>query len=126
MHTKMPKPKDVDAYIAASGGEARPKLEELRQIIRSTVPEAEEGISWNMSYYKYHGELAWFAAYKNHVNFGIDLAVLQSEDRKMLADNGYVTGERTIQIRSDQEVPAATIQELLKARARMNEARRAA
>ena len=42
---KMSKPKDVDSYIANSGREARPKLKEIRKIIKSTIPKAEEGIS---------------------------------------------------------------------------------
>mgnify|MGYP000166507821 CR=1 FL=1 len=34
--------KDVDAYIASSGREARPILNELRKIIKSTIPKVEE------------------------------------------------------------------------------------
>ena len=43
---KMYKAKDVDSYIANSGREAHPKLKEIREIIKSTTPEVEEGISW--------------------------------------------------------------------------------
>ena len=100
---KMSKPKDVDSYIAKSDREARPKLEELRKIIKSTIPEAEEGISWGVPFYKYYGALAGFAAYKNHVSFGF-ADVLQSEDRKMLEEKGYITGKKTIQIKFDQKV----------------------
>ena len=42
---KMYKAKDVDSYIASSGREASPKLKEIRKIIKSTIPKAEEGIS---------------------------------------------------------------------------------
>ncbi|MGI0049660.1 MAG: hypothetical protein ACREAW_08970, partial [Nitrososphaera sp.] len=38
--------KDVDSYIASSGREARPKLKEIRKIIKSTIPKVEEGISY--------------------------------------------------------------------------------
>ncbi len=121
----MSKPKDVDSYIANSDKEARPVLEELRRIIKSTIPKAEEGISWNVPFYKYHGELVGFAAYKNHVSFGIGAAVLQSKDRKMLEEKGYKTGKGTIQIRFNQEVPTTVIKRLLKAKAKMNEAKKA-
>ena len=43
---KMYKAKDVDSYIANSGREARPKLNEIREIIKLAIPKAEEGISW--------------------------------------------------------------------------------
>ncbi|UGS38692.1 hypothetical protein DSM104329_05122 [Capillimicrobium parvum] len=48
--------------------------------------------------------------------------MLQSKDRKMLEDSGYVTGKKTVRIRFDQEVPAAVIQQLLQAQAEMNAA----
>src|SRR3990172_9461191 len=89
MKMKMSKPKDVDSYIANSGREARPKLKEIRKIIKSTIPKVEEGISWGVPFYKYHGVLLGFAAYKNHVSFGF-CVVLQSEDRKMLEKKGYI------------------------------------
>jgi HSP20 family molecular chaperone IbpA len=57
--------------------------------LQPTTPEAEEGISWGEPFYKYHGELAGFAAYKNHVSFGFGAAVLQSKDRKTLEKKGY-------------------------------------
>ena len=34
--------KDVDAYIASAAAEAQPKLTELRALIISTIPDAEE------------------------------------------------------------------------------------
>jgi uncharacterized protein YdhG (YjbR/CyaY superfamily) len=61
---KTPRLKDVDSYIANSGGEMRPILEEIRKIIKTTVPSAEEKINWGFPFYKYHGTYAHFAAYK--------------------------------------------------------------
>jgi uncharacterized protein YdhG (YjbR/CyaY superfamily) len=121
---KMSKPKDVDSYIANSGREARPKLEELRKIIKSTIPNVEEGISWGMPFYKYHGFLAGIAEYKKHVSFQI-ADLLQSEDRQTLEEKGYTIGQKRIQIKFDQEVPTTVIKQILKAQAKMNEAKRA-
>jgi uncharacterized protein YdhG (YjbR/CyaY superfamily) len=106
--------KDVDAFIASSDKEARPKLKELRELITSTIPKVEEGISWGIPFYKYHGLLAGFAPFKKHVSFGF-CAVLQSEDREMLEKKGYKTGSKTIQITFDQKVPTAVIRQMLKA-----------
>jgi len=116
--------KDVDSYIASSGIEARPHLKELRKIITSTIPNAEEGISWGVPFYKYHGVLAGFAPFTNHVDFGLAF-VLESKDRKMLEERGYTTGKKTIQIKFDQKVPTTAIRQILKAKAKMNEAKRA-
>ena len=121
---KDSKLKDVDSYIANSAREARPILKELRKIFKSTIPEAEEGISWNVPFYKYHGELAGFAAYKKHVSFGFGEPVLESKDRKLLEEKGYILGKGTMQIKFNQEVPASAIKQILKAKAKINEAKR--
>ena len=115
--------KDVSSYIASSGREARPKLKEIRKIIKSTIPKAEEKISWGVPFYKYHGVLAGFAVFKDHVSFGF-ADVLQSKDRKILEEKGYVTGKKTIQIKFDQKVPTTTIKQILKAKAKTNKAKK--
>jgi uncharacterized protein YdhG (YjbR/CyaY superfamily) len=91
--------------------------------LQLTIAEEEEGISWNVSIYKYHGILAGFAVYKNHVSFGFGAAVLQSKDREMLEKKGYKTGKGTMQIKFDQKVPTTAIKKILKAK--MNEAKNA-
>ncbi len=116
--------KDVDSYIASAGREARPTLEELRRIVKSTIPKVEEGISWGVPFYKYHGVLVGFAAFKNHVSFGL-ADVLQRKDRNMLEKKGYTTGKKTVQIKFDQKVPTRAIKQIVKAKAKMNEAKRA-
>ncbi|HUZ45069.1 MAG TPA: DUF1801 domain-containing protein [Terriglobia bacterium] len=123
---KMYKAKDVDAYIANSAAEARPKLAELRQIIQSTIPKAEEKISWGVPFYRYQGPLVGFATFTKHVSFGLGLSGLETKDREMLEKKGYKTGKKIIQIRFDQKVPAAAIRRILKAQAKMNEAKKAA
>jgi uncharacterized protein YdhG (YjbR/CyaY superfamily) len=115
--------KNVDEYIAGAPKKAQTKLREVRAAIKSAVPKAEEGISWGVPFYKYHGVLAGFASFKSHVSFGF-ADVLQSEDRKMLEKEGYITGKKTIEIKFDQKVPTTAINQILKAKAKMNEAKR--
>jgi uncharacterized protein YdhG (YjbR/CyaY superfamily) len=121
----MAKPKDVDAYIASAAPAARPLLHEVRKLITSTIPKAEEGISYGVPFYKYQGGLAGFAVYKNHVSFG-GADVLSSRDRELLEQSGYATGKKTVQIKFDQNVPAAALKRILKAQAQANEVKRAA
>ena len=118
----MPKQPDVDSYIADADADARPILRELRELVRSTLPGVDEGISWGVPFYKHHGAFGGFAAYKKHVSFGT-AAELQSEDRAMLEELGYRTGKKTVQIGFDQDVPAAAIQRILRAQARANDAK---
>ena len=118
----MSKPKDVNSYIANSSTEARPILKEIREIIKSTIPKAEERIWYGVPFYNYYGELAGFAAYKKHISFGFGADVLQSKDREMLEKEGYKTGKGTMQIKYDQKVPTIAIKKILKAKAKINEA----
>ena len=116
--------KDVDAYIISAGREARLHLKELRKIIKSTIPRAEEKISWGIPFYKHQGLLAGFASFKNHISFGL-VSVLESKERRTLEEKGYLTGKKTVQIRFDQKIPAAAIKRILKTQAKTNSNRKA-
>jgi uncharacterized protein len=116
--------KNVDEFIASAPKEAQFKLKEIRGVIKSAVPKAEEGISWGVPFYKYHGVLAGFTAVQNHILFGLAFT-LHSEDRKELEKKGYMTGIKTVQIKFDQKVPTKEIKQILKAKAKMNEAKKA-
>ena len=86
--------KDVGAYINSASVKARPHLKELRKVVKSTIPNVEESISWGIPFYKYHGLLAGFSFFKNHVGFGFT-DVLESEIREKLGKKGYTTGKKT-------------------------------
>jgi uncharacterized protein YdhG (YjbR/CyaY superfamily) len=112
--------KDVDFYIAKQAEEARSILEELREIIKVTIPKVKEEILWSYPFYKYYGILAGITAYKKHVSFQVADS-LQSEYRKILEEKGYVIGEKRIQIKFNQKVPSIIIKQILKSQAKMNE-----
>lgn len=111
---------NVDEYIAIAPKDAQPKLKELRAVIKSAVPKAQETISWGVPFYKYQGLLAGFAAFKNHVSFGLAF-VFEDTDRKTLESQGYIMGKKTIQIGFDQKVPTKIITSILKTKAKLNE-----
>ena len=109
----MPVSKDVDLYIANASSQARPILKEIREIIKSTIPKAEEKINWGFPFYKYNGVYVHFAEYKHHVAIGFS-SDLKEDDCKMLEKNGYVVGQKRIQIKFDQKVPSVEIKKILK------------
>ncbi len=112
--------RDVDTYISQSGELARPHLTELRKIIQSTVPDAEEKIWYNVPFYFYYGELVGFDAFTKHVSFGIGAEVFDDDYRALLEDKGYKTGKGTFQITFDQKIPTTIIKQLLKAKVKFN------
>ncbi len=117
--------KTVDQYISNAPIEARPKLNELRKLVKSTIPKAEENISWGIPFYKYKGMLGGYSAFKKHVSFGLGGPRLEQKDLEALEKNGYVTGSKIIQIKFDQKIPITIIQKLLKSQAALNEAKKA-
>lgn len=110
----------VEEYIASAPAHARPTLERLRKAILSAVPEAQEGISWGVPFYRHHGLLAGFAAYERHASFGLAF-VLPESIRQRLEKLGYRTGKKTFQIRYDQDVPTSIVEALVKSKATENE-----
>ncbi|MGZ3865378.1 MAG: iron chaperone [Bacteroidia bacterium] len=118
------KHKTVDAYISASPPESFPSMQELRKLIKTTVPKAEEGISWNVPFYKYNGPLAGFAVYKNHVSLGFPTGILENGCREALEKKGYTTGLKTIQIKFDQKLPSKILKQILKEKAKINETKK--
>ena len=116
---------DVDEYIASAEPAAGPTLKSLRELVKSTIPAAEESISWGVPFYKYHGLLAGFSVFTSHVSLGLAFA-LDDDVRERLAKKGYKTGSKTIQIKFDQIAPVVEIKQILIKRAKENEVKKAA
>ena len=114
----MKKTKNVDAYIEATPREAQAKLAQLRKIIKTAAPGADERISYGMPYYGYRGRLAYFRLAKTHVGLYIPPPVI-AEHKKEL--KGYGTSTATIRFPLDEKLPAALIRKLIKERVRQNE-----
>lgn len=61
------KPKTVEEYIETQEETVRPRLREIRDILRKALPEAEECISWSMPTYRKGRNIIHFAAAKKHI-----------------------------------------------------------
>lgn len=109
----------TDEYLEMFQLDERTVLENLRQIIKDIVPEAEEVISYNMPAFKYQGSvLVYFAACKNHCGFypgsGSTVAKL-SEELK-----GYNTTKGSIHFPYNKPLPKALIKKVVLLRIKEN------
>lgn len=114
------KNKEIDAYISAFPLPARKKLKELRSIIISTAPKAEEIISYKMPAYKYWGMLIYFAGYKSHIGFypgASGIANFQTEISK------YKNAKGSVQFPLDKPLPIGLIKKILHFRLKENKER---
>lgn len=108
----------VNAYITKAPKEMQPKLKELRKLICEAAPKAQEKMSYGMPYYGYHGRLAYFGYFKDHVSL-FAMPPIADEFKKIL--KAHVTGKSTIQFSLDEKLPAGLIKKIIKARMKRNE-----
>ena len=99
----------VDQYIDAQEEAARPYLNEVRQILRTAIPEAREKISWSMPTLWKGANIIHFAASKKHLGlYPGDEAVAAFADR--LAD--YDVSKGTIRLPYAKPLPKELIAEI--------------
>ena len=103
------KPETVEEYIEAQEETVRPRLREIRDILRKALPEAEECISWSMPTYRKGRNIIHFAAAKKHIGIYPD-----GEATTVFAEElaGMDVSKGTIRLPHDQEIPAALIDKI--------------
>jgi uncharacterized protein YdhG (YjbR/CyaY superfamily) len=112
------KPVGVDEYIKSLPVEIRPKLKELRAIIKGLAPKAEEKISYGMPYYSYHGRLVYFMAHKNHLGFYPMKSGISKFKNEL---ESYNTSAGTVQFPYDKPLPVDLIRKIILFRINENE-----
>ena len=100
------KPRTVDDYIAAQEESVQPKLQELRLILRTAIPEAEERMSWSMPTFWKGQNLIHFAAAKKHIGLypGGEATTVFAEELAALD-----VSKGTIRLPYDRELPEELI-----------------
>ena len=105
----------VDAYIAAAPRKAQPMLRQLRRIIRTCAPEADERLSYRMPYYSLDGRLAYFAAFASHVSFFV---MVRGKQRFAARMKPYQTSPSTLRFPIGTRLPVTLLKALVIARAK--------
>ncbi len=105
------KPRTVDEYIESQDENVRPKLNEIRAVIRAAIPDAEECISWSMPTYRKGNNLLHFAASKKHLGLypGGEATTVFAEE---LA--GFDVSKGTIRLPYDRALPVELISMIAK------------
>lgn len=113
----MKKPTSVDAYIDSTPKNVQERLVKIRSMIKQTIPEAEEKISYGMPYFGYFGRLVYFAAFKHHIGVYISPPVIEEHAKEL---KEYKTAMATLQLPHDKPLPLALVKKLVIARAKKN------
>jgi len=109
--------KDIDSYISEQAVDLRDRLEQIRQVIKTTAPKAEEVLSYGMPAFKLHGMLVYFAAFKNHIGF---YALPSGNVAFQKELSAYKQGKGSIQFPLEQPLPLALIKKIVKFRVKEN------
>ena len=111
----------VDEYIASFPSKVQAILEELRQTIRKTVPQAEEKISYRIPTFKLHRNLVRFAAYEKHIGFYPTSSGIRAFQKQISA---YKSSKGAVQFPIDESLPLALIVRIVKFRVKEESARK--
>jgi uncharacterized protein YdhG (YjbR/CyaY superfamily) len=111
----MNQPASVEDYLAGLPEESRAALERLRQAIRAAVPEATEGIAYQMPAFRAHGHwLVGYAAFRDHCSFfPMSTRVMEAFAAGL---EPYSTSKGTIRFSTDHPLPAALVKKMVRAR----------
>lgn len=68
MRAKEGPAKDIDAYIARFPRDVQERLQQIRTTIRTAAPELEEAIKYEIPTFVGHGNVVFFAGFKDHIS----------------------------------------------------------
>lgn len=112
------KPATIDRYIAAFPKDVQKMMQQIRETIKKTAPEAEEKISYAMPAFTLKGQdLVYFAGYENHIGFYPAPAGVEAFKKDL---SGYKTGKASIQFPLDKPMPMGLITKIVKYRIKQN------
>lgn len=111
------RPTTIDEYIASKPGTVRPRLQEIRELIRSRLPESGEAVKWGEAAILHPDGmiLVVFAAYRQHINI-----VVTPSAKEALADRlaDFETGKGSLKIPHSANLPKELIESLVDERIR--------
>jgi uncharacterized protein YdhG (YjbR/CyaY superfamily) len=106
----------VKKYFASLTPDARKALKQLREVVRSAAPGAEEVISYGIVALKLDGRnVVWYAGFKNHMSlYPLTAAFARANSA---AIKGYeISGRGTIRFPLTKKPPATLVRRFVKSR----------
>src|ERR687892_897920 len=116
MPTSKNDPGAVAAYLAGLPEAGRTALEDLRELIKSTVPDVQERISYGTSViFALKRDLVGFVSQEKHLSFFTMSPELAKSMRDEIKGTHGVSGA-TIHFSPDNPLPRSLVKKILKAR----------
>lgn len=106
-----------ETYVAMFDPDVRAILRKIRATIRKAAPKAKERISYRMPAFKLNRDIAYFAAFKNHIGF---YPPVRGDDKLVKAASRYAGPKGNLQFPLDEPIPYALITRILKQRVKLD------
>lgn len=101
----------VDEYLDQFNGDVKMRLIQLRKLILSAVPDAQESISYGMPAYKCNKKpLSYFAGYDKHIGF---YATPNTHESFQVELRNYKQGKGSVQFPNSEELPIELIKKMI-------------
>ena len=120
MSTKRNAPETIDEYISAFSPDVQAILQQIRQVVRSAAPDAQETISYQIPAFKLDGVLVYFAAFKKHIGF---YPPVRGDARLEKAVSPYAGEKGNLRFPLDQPIPFDLIERIAKLRVKQSMAK---
>ena len=108
---------DVESYITGYPKDTQKLLKQLRAVVKKIVPDVQEGISYQMPGYKFHGMLLYFAAYRNHVGFYPGTGAILKFKKELSV---YKGAKGSVQFPLDKRLPLKLVESIVEFKANEN------
>lgn len=106
---------EITAYLDALDEPKRSTLQKLRETILWVIPEAEEGISYQLPAFRVRGKvIAGFAAFKNHLSYLPHSGAVFPQLQEDL--NAYRKSVGALRFPIDEPLPKEIVEKLIKVR----------
>lgn len=105
-----------DEYIRTFPKEVQEGLELIRRTVKEAVPEATEGISYQIPVFEYHGKLVYYSAYTKHysLSFPPPFTVFEAFKEQL---SRYAVSKSAVQFPMSEPLPVDLIAKMAKFRA---------
>ena len=118
MNTSRVRFEAIDEYIAAFPQNVQDILNEVREAIRDSAPDAQETIAYGIPTFKLNGNLVHFGAFKNHIGFYPGEASAVEAFKEHLSN--YKQGKGSIQFPLDKPLPLQLVKKMVEFRVQEN------
>ncbi|MBN1682140.1 DUF1801 domain-containing protein [Candidatus Bathyarchaeota archaeon] len=103
----------IDDYISTFPKNIQDILQNLREVIKESAPDALETISYQMPAFKMKNVLVYFAANKNHIGFYPTPSPILEFKEEL---TNYKTSKGAIQFPIDKPIPYELVKKIVKFR----------